>query len=73
MIQIIVDSNKCEGSKCGTCACICPTNVFTVQNGSITIKSPDYCKLCYKCMEICPNAAIAVNKIINHDNHFDIF
>ncbi len=66
IIHIIVDPDKCEGSKCGACACICPTNVFTLENGSVSIKSPDYCKLCYNCMEICPNAAITIKRCIDN-------
>ncbi len=62
IISIKIDPDRCQGSSCGACACICPTNVFTIENELIDIKSPDYCKLCGKCMETCPYAAISVEK-----------
>ncbi len=62
LVNIKLDKEKCEGSKCGACAFICPTNVFTIKDSVISIKSPDYCKLCVKCLEICPNAAITLKK-----------
>ncbi|MCK9151955.1 4Fe-4S ferredoxin [Methanobacterium alcaliphilum] len=62
IVNIQLDEDKCQGSKCGICACICPTNVFTVESDKICIKSPDYCKFCFKCMEICPNAALSITR-----------
>jgi NAD-dependent dihydropyrimidine dehydrogenase PreA subunit len=62
-VNILMDYKKCEGSKCGACAFICPTNVFTLEDSSVSIKSPEYCKLCGNCLEICPNRAITILEI----------
>jgi NAD-dependent dihydropyrimidine dehydrogenase PreA subunit len=62
-VNILLDYKKCEGSKCGACACACPTNVFTLEEGSVSIKSPEYCKLCGNCLEICPYGAINIVEI----------
>ncbi len=63
MVNILLDYKKCEGSKCGACACTCPTNVFTLEEGNVSIKSPEYCKLCGNCLEICPYGALNIVKI----------
>jgi len=66
MIDIILDQNRCQGSKCGKCAYVCPNNVFTITN-VVTVTSPVYCKMCQECLEICPEAAIIIN-IPDHNN-----
>jgi NAD-dependent dihydropyrimidine dehydrogenase PreA subunit len=63
MASIRIDDKKCEGSKCSLCAYACPTNVFSIENGDISIKSPDSCKLCDRCMEVCPKAAISIERV----------
>jgi NAD-dependent dihydropyrimidine dehydrogenase PreA subunit len=60
MICIQLDYKICEGSTCGKCAYVCPNNVFKIENKSIDITSPSYCKLCKECMEVCPHAAINI-------------
>lgn len=50
-----MNSDKCQGSKCGLCAYVCPTNVFVIKENKIFINSPQYCKLCYECLEMCPD------------------
>ena len=65
MIDIILDQNRCQGSKCAKCAYVCPNNVFTI-NDVVTVTSPVYCKMCQECLEICPKAAIILN-IPDHD------
>lgn len=60
MINIELDQGKCEGSKCSGCAYVCPTNVFAIKNDEISINSPQYCKLCYNCLEICPKSVIKI-------------
>jgi len=62
MALIVLDYKNCEGSKCGACAYVCPTNVFTIEEGTISIKSPDFCKLCGNCLEICPHAALNIKR-----------
>lgn len=65
MIDIILDQNRCQGSKCGKCAYVCPNNVFTITD-AVTVTSPVYCKMCQECLEMCPEAAIIIN-IPDHD------
>ncbi|MGO9388489.1 MAG: 4Fe-4S ferredoxin [Methanobacterium sp.] len=62
MAQILLNYKNCDGSTCGACAYICPTNVFTIEKGIISIKSPDFCKLCCNCLEICPHAALTIKR-----------
>lgn len=68
MIDIILDQNRCQGSKCAKCAYVCPNNVFTVNCDIITVTSPVYCKMCQECLEICPEAAISLNIPDNFPN-----
>ncbi|WP_100222221.1 DUF362 domain-containing protein [Methanobacterium formicicum] len=67
MIDIILNQNRCQGSKCGKCAYVCPNNVFTITD-VVTVTSPVYCKMCQECLEICPEAAIIIN-IPDHDKN----
>lgn len=68
MIDIILDQDRCQGSKCGKCAFVCPNNVFTITD-VVTVTSPVYCKMCQECLEICPKAAIIIN-IPDHDKKY---
>ena len=62
MVEIELDKGKCKGSECGVCAYVCPTNVFVIKNKKIIVNSPQYCKLCYECLETCPTAALDIKK-----------
>jgi NAD-dependent dihydropyrimidine dehydrogenase PreA subunit len=42
---------------------VCPTNVFVIKENRICANSPQYCKLCYKCLEICPTVALNLKKL----------
>ena len=68
MIDIILDQNRCQGSKCAKCAYVCPNNVFTINYDVVTVTSPAYCKMCQECLEICPKAAIILN-IPDHEKN----
>lgn len=63
MAYIKIDYKNCEGSKCSLCAYACPTNVFSIENGNISIKSPDSCKLCDRCIEVCPTSVITIKRV----------
>lgn len=61
-VNIRINQSKCKGAECGICAYICPTNVFSLEGNTLSVKSPEYCKLCCKCIEICPKQAISIEK-----------
>ncbi|WP_286243742.1 4Fe-4S dicluster domain-containing protein [Methanobacterium ferruginis] len=60
MIILKLDKKDCEGATCGKCAYVCPNNVFTIEKDEIIITSPNYCKFCKECLEVCPTAAINI-------------
>ncbi len=60
MIILNLDKTHCKGARCARCAYVCPNNVFTIENDSIMISSPNYCKFCKECLEVCPNTAIKI-------------
>jgi len=62
MLEVTIDYNKCSGSKCGACAFACPTNVFVIKENNICVTSPQYCKMCYNCVEVCPKKSLEVKK-----------
>ena len=53
-----VDNAKCTG--CGTCAEVCPVNVFEMENNKAVVKRPDDCIQCRACEASCPEKAIVV-------------
>lgn len=61
--EISLDKQRCIGSKCSLCAYVCPTNVFTIKLKRVKVASPQYCKLCYECMEVCPYTALHIKQI----------
>lgn len=62
MSFVSINHKNCKGSKCAACAYICPTNVFTIEKNIIYVTSPDSCKLCGDCLEICSNKAINIKR-----------
>lgn len=62
-VNITLNHAECQGSKCGACAYVCPTNVFVIKENKICVNSPQYCKLCYECLEICPTTALNLKKL----------
>ncbi|MCL2252752.1 MAG: EFR1 family ferrodoxin [Treponema sp.] len=51
-------SSKTSGAQCGVCVSICPMRNFENQNGIIVTKGN--CTICYRCINKCPQKAIAV-------------
>jgi len=58
MVEVKVDKDKCDG--CGTCADVCPVEVFEIVEEKSTVKNPDECLVCRACEVQCPNAAIEI-------------
>ncbi len=52
----IVDLEKCEG--CGSCAEVCPADVFEIEDKKAKVVRPDDCLDCGACAEECPTQAI---------------
>jgi len=50
--------SETSGTHCGLCVSICPMRNFEKQNGKIITK--DNCTICYRCINKCPQKAIAV-------------
>mgnify|MGYP006283569563 CR=1 FL=1 len=53
-----VNKDKCTG--CGSCADICPTEVFEISEGKAKVAKPDECIGCRACEVQCPENAIKV-------------
>jgi ferredoxin len=41
-VNITLNHAECQGSKCGACAYVCPTNVFVIKENKICVNSPQY-------------------------------
>ncbi|HDD63640.1 MAG TPA: 4Fe-4S dicluster domain-containing protein [Thermoprotei archaeon] len=60
MPKPVVDKDKCTG--CGTCAEICPMQVFDIVNGKAEPVRADQCVGCRACEMQCPAGAITVEE-----------
>ena len=60
MPKPVVDKDKCIG--CGTCAEICPMQVFDIVNGKAEPVRADQCVGCRACEMQCPAGAITVEE-----------
>ena len=52
----VVDKEKCMG--CGNCAEICPSEVYTMEDGNSVPVRPEDCIECGACADQCPVDAI---------------
>ncbi|MGL4669916.1 MAG: 4Fe-4S dicluster domain-containing protein [Methanobacteriaceae archaeon] len=60
MTKIEIDHDKCEGSECGECVDVCPTEVLVLEGDKVVIKDIEECSLCEVCMDVCPEECIVV-------------
>lgn len=64
MVKVKVDQEKCEGE--GTCADICPVEVFEIKEIDGKKKSfvvdEEACLACMACVNECPASAIEVTE-----------
>jgi len=60
MPKPVVDKDKCTG--CGTCAEICPMQVFDIVDGKAEPVRADQCVGCRACEMQCPAGAITVEE-----------
>lgn len=60
MPRPVIDTEKCTG--CGTCADVCPSGVFEIQEGKAVAVRPEDCIGCRACEASCPQGAITVEE-----------
>ncbi|MCQ2444858.1 MAG: ferredoxin family protein [Mailhella sp.] len=61
----IIHADKCKG--CGTCAAICPMNLFKYEKGSVpTVAYPEECWHCNACVLDCPAKAVELRLPLNY-------
>jgi ferredoxin len=58
VVTLALDEERCAG--CGTCAVVCPHEVFRLNNGKAAIVNRDACMECGACATNCPAEAITV-------------
>ena len=54
----VIDYEKC--ANCGTCASVCPMQVFEMKDGRVEVVTPEKCVQCKACEVSCPAKAIEV-------------
>ena len=62
----VIDPEKCIG--CGTCAQICPDEVFGLEHGKgeiPVVRYPDECWHCNACVRSCPAGALSLRIPVN--------
>ncbi|MFQ5883898.1 MAG: DNA-directed RNA polymerase subunit D, partial [Thermoplasmata archaeon] len=57
---IKVDQKKWDGDE--TCIEVCPTDVFKIEKGKITVKNSEVCILCMLCEEACGKGCVEIDK-----------
>jgi len=58
VVTLALNEERCTG--CGTCAVVCPHEVFRLNNGKVAIVDRDACMECGACATNCPTEAITV-------------
>lgn len=64
-MSVEIDHGACTG--CGTCAEICPADVFEMDAGAPTVVDPEACTSCGVCADQCPTDAIDVEMATSTD------
>jgi len=58
VVTLRLDDLKCTG--CGRCTEVCPHNVFSLNNGKVSIIDRDACMECGACSRNCAFGALSV-------------
>ncbi len=58
----VIEVNQKEWDGDETCIEVCPTDVFKIEKGKITVKNPEACILCMLCEEACGKGCIEIDK-----------
>ena len=58
-VNVTIDHDLCEST--GTCATICPENVFAHENKSTRVVNTAACTNCWICVENCVSGAIELD------------
>ena len=58
VVSLALDREKCVG--CGMCLVVCPHEIFSMNNGHVSIGNRDLCMECGACARNCPAEAVTV-------------
>jgi len=58
MYVITIDEAKC--TQCTECVKICPSEVYKLENGRVSVGNSDDCSRCESCLAVCAPGAIIV-------------
>lgn len=57
-MRVMIDYEQCENS--GTCAMVCPEDVFDREEQRTVVVNPAACTNCWICVDNCVSAAIEI-------------
>ncbi len=58
-VSVQIDPDLCENTQ--TCEAVCAPGVFVIENDRVVVRWPQECTACFRCVELCPAGAIAID------------